>query len=400
MILPVGLLEKYALAWRIRRMETINGDFTEIFVIYLILVGDLTESKEMPLRIGKLTSLRTLTKFAVGKSNCSGLSELRSSTLLHEKLTILGLENVNVAEDAKEVAEIQTRVLEMLKPHYGLKELKVQNYGGTKFPAWLGQSSFENLVVLRFRNCNQCTSLPSVGHLPLLKNLVIKGMGRMAKAGTTGGDQQAAKGFPCLRELSIINCSKLKGRLPQHFSSLKRIVIMSCEQLLVSCTTLPLLCELEIDGFGEVAWINRPVEAGIFDSSNPGPEKSRTEVLPWEIGSPDQESLPEGLHKLSHITRISIVGSYLVSFPKGGLESLSFVRNLTSLERLELSRCPILKSFPENGLLPSAVYLSIYLCPDLEEKCKKDEREYCHLVADIPFVQLNHKLVFDPREFS
>ncbi|KAK9205953.1 hypothetical protein WN943_016224 [Citrus x changshan-huyou] len=59
--------------------------------------------EEMPLRIGKLTSLRTLTKFAVGKSNCSGLSELRSSTLLHEKLTILGLENVNVAEDAKEV---------------------------------------------------------------------------------------------------------------------------------------------------------------------------------------------------------------------------------------------------------------------------------------------------------
>ena len=74
----------------------------------------------------------------------------------------------------------------MLKPHYGLKELKVQGYGGTKFPAWLGQSSFENLVVLRFRNCNQCTSLPSVGHLPLLKNLVIKGMGRMAKVKSVG----------------------------------------------------------------------------------------------------------------------------------------------------------------------------------------------------------------------
>ncbi|KAK9205958.1 hypothetical protein WN943_016229 [Citrus x changshan-huyou] len=227
--------------------------------------------EEMPLRIGKLTSLRTLAKFVVGKGNCYGLKELRSLMHLQEKLTISGLENVNDAEDAKEaqlngkeklealslkwgnsttssdsreVAEIQTRVFEMLKPHYGLKELKVRGYGGTKFPAWLGQSSFENLVVLRFKNCNQCTTLPSVGHLPSLKNLVIKGMAKVksvglefcgkycsepfpsletlcfedmqeweewiSHGGTAGGDQEAAKGFRRLRELFIVSCSKLK----------------------------------------------------------------------------------------------------------------------------------------------------------------------------------------------
>lgn len=529
--------------------------------------------EEMPLRIGQLTSLRTLAKFAVGKGNCSGLRELRSLALLQEKLTISGLENVNDAEDAKEVQltgkeklealslkwgdsttssdssevveiQTQTRVLEMLKPHYGLKELKVQGYGGTKFPAWLGQSSFENLAVLRFRNCNQCTSLPSVGHLPSLKNLVIKGMAKVksvglefcgkycsepfrsletlcfedmqewvewiSHAGTAGGDQEAAKGFPRLRELSIVSCSKLKGRLPQRFSSLERIVIRSCEQLLVSYTALPPLCELEIDGFSEVAWISHPVEAVVSDSSNSGLEESRAEFLPQEIMIRNQESLPDGLHKLGHITRISMVRSHLVSFAEGGLptnlselilfdcpyltalpngmynlsslqrleirdcpriasipeevgfppkvttlqikgpdicklffdlgfhnltsvrelfiaggreddvafqqlptslveldirefprlESLSFVRILTSLERLQLSSCGNLKSFPENGLPPSVVYLTIYLCPHLEKRCKKDGGEYWHLVADIPFVKLNFKLVFDPREFS
>lgn len=147
-----------------------------------------------------MTSLRTLAKFVVGKGNCSGLRELRSLTVLQEKLTISSLENVSGAQDPKEVqlngkeklealslkwgdsttssnsrevVEIHTRVLEMLKPHYGLKELIIQGYGGTKFPAWLRQSSFSNLEVLRFKNCNQCTSLPSAGRLPLLRNLVI-----------------------------------------------------------------------------------------------------------------------------------------------------------------------------------------------------------------------------------
>ncbi|GAY65128.1 hypothetical protein CUMW_238850 [Citrus unshiu] len=395
--------------------------------------------EEMPLRIGQLTSLRTLAKFAVGKGNCSGLRELRSLALLQEKLTISGLENVNDAEDAKEVQltgkeklealslkwgdsttssdssevveiQTQTRVLEMLKPHYGLKELKVQGYGGTKFPAWLGQSSFENLAVLRFRNCNQCTSLPSVGHLPSLKNLVIKGMAKVksvglefcgkycsepfrsletlcfedmqewvewiSHAGTAGGDQEAAKGFPRLRELSIVSCSKLKGRLPQRFSSLERIVIRSCEQLLVSYTALPPLCELEIDGFSEVAWISHPVEAVVSDSSNSGLEESRAEFLPQEIMIRNQESLPDGLHKLGHITRISMVRSHLVSFAEGGLptnlsELILFdcpyltalpngMYNLSSLQRLEIRDCPRIASIPEEvGFPPKVTTLQI-----------------------------------------
>ncbi|GAY65124.1 hypothetical protein CUMW_238850 [Citrus unshiu] len=82
--------------------------------------------EEMPLRIGQLTSLRTLAKFAVGKGNCSGLRELRSLALLQEKLTISGLENVNDAEDAKEVQLTGKEKLEALSLKWGLEESRAE----------------------------------------------------------------------------------------------------------------------------------------------------------------------------------------------------------------------------------------------------------------------------------
>ncbi|KAH9783598.1 hypothetical protein KPL71_009373 [Citrus sinensis] len=333
----------------------------------------------------------------------------------------------------------------MLKPHYGLKELKLRGYGGTKFPAWLGQSSFENLVVLRFKNCNQCTTLPSVGHLPSLKNLVIKGMAKVrsvglefigkycsepfrsletlcfedmqeweewiSHGGTAGGDQEAAKGFPRLRELSILSCSKLKALvwlllLKEGCTNLSELILSRCRYLTAlpnSMYNLSSLQRLEIRDCPRIASI--PEEVGF-------PPNVRT----LQIEGPNICKLffDLGFHNLTSVRELFIAGGwedeesfqqlpaslvklYIREFPLG---YLSFARNLTSLERLELRKCTILKSLPGNGLPPSLVFLSIYLCPYLEERCKKDEGEYWHLVADIPFVQLNHKLVFDPREFS
>ena len=40
----------------------------------------------------------------------------------------------------------------------------------------------------------------------------------------------------------------------------------------MSFMALPPLCELEIDGFSEVAWISHPVEAVVSDSFNSGLE--------------------------------------------------------------------------------------------------------------------------------
>lgn len=53
-----------------------------------------TNLKDMPVKIGRLKRLRTLTTFVVGKSTGSSIRELTELTNLQGKLCILNLQNV------------------------------------------------------------------------------------------------------------------------------------------------------------------------------------------------------------------------------------------------------------------------------------------------------------------
>ncbi|XP_052298877.1 putative disease resistance RPP13-like protein 1 [Citrus sinensis] len=236
--------------------------------------------EEMPLGIGKLTCLQTLCNFAVGKDNGSGLRELKSLIHLQGTLKISKLENVKDIGDAKEArldgkknlkelslnwtcstdgsssreAETEMGVLDMVKPHTNLEQFCIKGYGGMKFPTWLGDSSFSNLVTLKFENCDMCTALPSVGQLPSLKHLAVRRMSRVRSLGSEfygndspipfpcletlrfedmqewedwipHGSSQGVERFPKLRELHILSCSKLKGTFPEHLPALEKLVI-------------------------------------------------------------------------------------------------------------------------------------------------------------------------------
>jgi hypothetical protein len=162
-------------------------------------------------------------------------------------------------------------VLNMLLPHKNLKELTIRHYGGIEFSTWLKVPSFPNMVLLRIENCRECTSLPAVGQLPLLKDLFIKGMATVKNVGHEFYGERYSQTFrsletlcfrdmkewenwspngefPHLRELSIINCPKLLGMLPNHLPSLQNVVIEKCEQLMVSISSFPELCKLEFQG--------------------------------------------------------------------------------------------------------------------------------------------------------
>ena len=54
--------------------------------------------------------------------------------------------------------------------------------------------------------------------------------------------------FPKLRKLSIEQCPKLMGKLPNHLPLLENIVINGCRQLMVSISNFPELCKMEIGG--------------------------------------------------------------------------------------------------------------------------------------------------------
>jgi hypothetical protein len=225
----------------------------------------------MPPQIGKLTHLQTLSNLIVGEGSCCTLRELSSLSRLRGALIISQLENAIEPRDASDaklsekhdlttlylewsvnIDDSQDRrsefdVLSMLQPPNALNELSINCYGGTKFPTWFGHS-FPHMVLLRIENCKKCTSLPPVGQLPSLKKLFISGMASVKDVGVDfygEGSLQPFRSlvtlrfkdmvewekwspngeFPNLRELSISNCPKLLGKLPNHFPSLGKVVI-------------------------------------------------------------------------------------------------------------------------------------------------------------------------------
>ncbi|KAK9938353.1 hypothetical protein M0R45_015096 [Rubus argutus] len=126
-----------------------------------------------------------------------------------------------------------------------------------------------------------------------------------------------------------------------------------------------------------------------------------------------------GLHKLTSLRDLSILGiddRDLVSFPTvekenknemmlqlpkslvyihiNGFPNLKKLSNnfqfLTSLEQLDICDCPKLASIPEEGLPRSLERLEISMCPLLEERCKG---RYWPKIARIPFVQIDNKLI-------
>ncbi|KAJ0860899.1 putative virus X resistance protein-like, coiled-coil [Helianthus annuus] len=215
---------------------------------------------QFPLGIGELKSLQTLTKIVIGGDGGFAITELKGLNNLGGELSIEGLCKVQSAVDANEAklslkrltklelnwgegsqhGTPQKEVLEELKPDSEwLKELAVKSYGGIEFPKWVGDPSFHRLVDVSISDCKNCTSLPTLGQLPSLKELYISSMPNVKFIGSelTGTNQltvaafpsleilsfESMEGwevwstnnevfdevFPCLRELDIVDCPKL-----------------------------------------------------------------------------------------------------------------------------------------------------------------------------------------------
>ncbi|KAL7204596.1 hypothetical protein ACSBR2_017634 [Camellia fascicularis] len=147
-----------------------------------------TNLREMPMQMSQLKSLQQLTAFVVGKCSGSGINELRPFHHLVGTLSISSLQNVKSGRDALEAkleekrylqrlvlqwgnytndTENERDVLDKLQPHRNLKRLVIRNYGGTRFPDWLGDHAFSNI------DCPQLQSLPEKGLPVSLDELMI-----------------------------------------------------------------------------------------------------------------------------------------------------------------------------------------------------------------------------------
>ncbi|KAL0000117.1 hypothetical protein SO802_019719 [Lithocarpus litseifolius] len=255
-----------------------------------------TSIKNMPIQMGRLQCLQTLTKFVVGKDIGFRIEELGKLSNLRGIIVISNLQNVINSTNALEAklkdkehleeltlewdaaSEIISRserdVLNNLQPHTSLTKLVVKNYNGTSFPNWVGDSSFSNITVVHLNSCRNCSSLPSLGQLPSLLDLFVFGFDEVVTVDADfygsgsytpfqslkilrfkamskweewspyhreGKDEGA---FPSLQELYLEKCPKLSGRLPKHLPSLTELGIEECEQLETSLPTAPFIRKL------------------------------------------------------------------------------------------------------------------------------------------------------------
>ncbi|PKI47813.1 hypothetical protein CRG98_031774 [Punica granatum] len=255
-----------------------------------------TRFRKMPAGIGDLCKLEILPIFVVGDSGAR-LKELKDLQCLRGELTIHSLCDLANVEDARDAAlnakpgltslilrwnqakgpasardvASQMQVLDWLQPQTKIKNIEIEGYGGTKFPFWIGDPSFVKLERVTLRDCLQAETLPSLGWLPLLKEVKVKGMSAVCIVGPEfygniarpfpsletlafvdmfawerwsflTGSEHENNSFPQLHELRLQNCPKLIGRWPSQFPALMKIKIQRCP-LLETPVNLPSLEE-------------------------------------------------------------------------------------------------------------------------------------------------------------
>ncbi|KAL2545532.1 putative disease resistance RPP13-like protein 1 [Forsythia ovata] len=245
------------------------------------------ELREMSEGIARLTSLQTLSKLIVSKSSGLKINDLRDFSLLKGEISIEELQhvvNVQEATDARltnksslnnielkwsstfddsrnEILELD--VLNALKPHENLSSLEIKFYGGAKFPSWIGDSSFSMLTTISFDFCKKCSTLPTLGKLPLLKDLSVQGMDQVKVIGTEfyGNICDGESLFPSLENLTFGDMSQweeLHGLAPGtqctiEIPKLRRFDIRRCPKLVSLPTfSFPSLCELSVEKCNEV----------------------------------------------------------------------------------------------------------------------------------------------------
>ncbi|AES69515.2 LRR and NB-ARC domain disease resistance protein [Medicago truncatula] len=390
-----------------------------------------TNINELPVEIGGLENLQTLTLFLVGKRHIGlSIKELRKFPNLQGKLTIKNLDNVVDARDAhdanlkskEQIEELELIwgkhsedsqevkvVLDMLQPPINLKVLKIDLYGGTSFPSWLGSSSFYNIVSLSISNCENCVTLPSLGQLPSLKDVEIRGMEMLETIGPEFYYAQIEEGsnssfqpfpslerikfdnmlnwnewipfeginaFPQLKAIELRNCPELRGYLPTNLPSIEKIVISGCSHLLETPSTLHWLSSIKkmnINGLGESSQLS------LLESDSPC--MMQDVVIEKCVKLLVVPKLILRSTCLTHLRLDSL--SSLTAFPSSGLptslqslhirscENLSFLppetwSNYTSLVSLQLWwSCDTLTSFPLDGF-PALQTLTILDCRSLD----------------------------------
>ncbi|GKV12656.1 hypothetical protein SLEP1_g23779 [Rubroshorea leprosula] len=364
-----------------------------LFNLQTLLLRGCKELTKLPQ--GKLIKLQVLSKFCVGKDNRFGIRELKDLKHLKGELSITGLENVVNVWDARDAnlmdkhgidglylkwssefldhqnEEGEMLVLDMPKPNKDLKELTISFYGSERFPSWLGDPSFTNIV-----------------HM----NLITANMLEWEHwSSTHKGDEDLDDEFPSLRGLMLQNCPRLTGDLPRHLPSLVKLIISRCPKLEGSLVSLPSLCELNIEdcskeqlknivhltslttlriqSIRDLACLPQEMLESLGALQTLDVSNCAKPTFLWQKGT--------GLRNIVSLKHLKIKGcSKFVSLIEneqglsGSLDDIELINygdyGKLTLKSLHIESCPKLVSFPETGCLSTLRHLKLKDCVTLK----------------------------------
>ncbi|KAF5775750.1 putative P-loop containing nucleoside triphosphate hydrolase, leucine-rich repeat domain superfamily [Helianthus annuus] len=256
-------------------LSTLPKSFLKLKKLRHFDIRDTPHLKKLPLGIGELKNLQTLPKVIVGGDGDFAITKLKGLENLRGELSIEGLQKVQIPMQAREAnlsqkrltklkmkwgndsqrGSLEKEVLAELKPHTDtLKHFEVEYYGGVEFPCWVGDPTFHQLVHVSLRGCRKCTSLPPLGRLPSLKELLIQGMDDV-KVISLELSRSTDVTFPSLEILRFEDMSSWEvwsTNSEVMFPCLRELQIIKCPDLSdVSLEALPSLRVLRIEGCGE-----------------------------------------------------------------------------------------------------------------------------------------------------
>ncbi|KAL1172057.1 hypothetical protein V6Z11_A05G323500 [Gossypium hirsutum] len=406
-----------------------------INMLYLDIKG--TKLARMPEGMGRLKDLQIVTDFVLGFQAGSRINELGKLKHLRGRLSISGLKNVASAMDAKDanlkdkvdLKKLKLRwgkdndidgdsrhdreVLEQLERHTNLEHLVIESYKGTRFPEWVGHSSFSNIVSLGLHDCKFCISLPPLGQLSSLKSLSMSGLSGVFIVGDEfyGNGHASTKLFqslemlsnraeweewycwsdealPLLQELCIRDCPKLTKSLPKHLPCLKKLKIIECEKLGGLLPTAPSILEPELQkcdvlqlepltcGLQELDIRDSNIDDSILEQKSLPEDRVPITLKRLEFYSCENLDY-SNIFLYTSLESLTIEGSKcygpksfsLGSFPMvEDVAILEYGLSVTNLTRLWLVYCRSLKSLPEqmHSVFPSLEDLRITSCPEIE----------------------------------
>ncbi|KAI0531114.1 hypothetical protein KFK09_000666 [Dendrobium nobile] len=433
--------------------------------------------------IGKLKSLQELNMFDLRDESGYRIGELENMNDLC-KLGINCLENVKDAKEACSAKlcakrrltdltlcwsntdsrniDLYQNVLDNLQPPKCLRNLSIERYMGARSPIWMNDvNPIFNIEKIELTDCMECGTLPPFGQLPFLKSLTLSKMPKVKwlESKFNGNDKYhafpllevlhitklkaledwfeagvpAEDGclFPCLIQLRLHNCPKLKD-LPFLSSKLKTLKIykigwknlnfcsnsnpIPLETLAVfhcpNITSLPLADEIaRLAGLRDLTIIKctNLISLGRYrevETSN----NCHLMLSDLSISDPSV-LLMEPLRSIASLKKLSIWSNEeLVSFRNESeewflkvssslsqlnfsflksLESLpSSLESLSSLEDLSIDEAPMLRELP--NLPPSLESLYISSChPELEERYRENGGSDRHKIAHIPHIDIH-----------